>query len=1779
MINDIIKEEDEEEKNISEKDSSIQYANINRSIKSESEEENDFEQINNNDNNIEMYSDDSLSKYTEDIFPKIYSKHNKKLEARKTRTLILSSNLNLNEKDEEKRTILHRACLQLKLSIIKDLIPKLTTKYVNQLDKYGNSPLILACKYNTEKETNEREKILEILLKNGADVHCIEPINGWTALHWCCFNGDLNCVKILINFGSNFFLPSKYGFFTIDLAGRKLFYELVSFLLKTAINFLQKIGDYELLDIDNLISEDLIISSKNNLFIDNESTERDNDDKNLNIIKLKSHQIENKNNNDINDNNIEYKFNNKKAHSSKIKSLKLSILTNVSDLSKINQTIYLRLFTEHCLYWACYFNYNEKIINMFLSLYNARPAFPLFSLDNKTSLHAACIQGSFIPFQLLYKTNEIKRKVKEEQDLKSEKTVPVTLESNEYNNYKCISYPNEFNYYKKKFLDSKHFNTLSSEFQNYLKKYFFELVYPKTLIEKLSLSQIFDNDKNTPITLACKYNNQNFIKKLKESNLIDNIHDELKPDNNLGYSGYYYLKNSSFKKSFLEEIGKSSYSIPQVVLELYKNKKTKSSINLIMKIALNEGLIVSLMESIDSSRVYLLVDITEEFFYKQAEIEKIEIKLLDKNLLLKFENNKNFIDIIEPFFSRHYQYIIIKCISNCLDTEMLKNQKILKQIFLTHIPNITSKIYNTIIKHPFYALNPLCYFFDYFFENKNCTYSYIKLLHAYFGESISMFYAFYAFLTNMYIPLAIASISYCIVYGKDLFTAQDIYPSFFIIFIIWNIVILIKWRRKCNEIQEKWGLKVSSDSQIIRPEFHGDEYYTDLDAPLEKHVSKYDSFISFFITLPFIILLLGADILVFYLTTKWEDKVKENEKFWYRYVPSIVRSLALVIVAKIYDMIAVYSTRLENRKQEDIYEMVMGFKVFIFRLISDFTAVIYSAIVTRDIYRLKTLLYTHICIKYVSEIGSRFFYPLIWNYFFKKIYFKKVLSRTKLYPIKSAEAKYEPNINNINNNINNISSPKENQINNKEIEINNDPNLLNINTKNQPSISDRTDRYFKSEDNQIQNQSDSDKNVQRLKTITEILKTHELYNRISIISDKNKNSKKEEFDINPDFIEIQKIFVSKAAIYYDYADVLITHVLISLFAIIIPFAPLICFVFQIISQNARLYIDIFHLKRPTPLSCKNIKTWIQILKINNVIMSFTNCFLYYFYGTANFFVEQKTANKIEIIIFSVEESFFGIICAEHLFIMINFLAQKLISDIPAWVKKEKEDLIGYYQIMSSDKKKKQNLELELKIEKYKNNIKKLNQEKKIQNEKMNSFEKNLNIILKQISLNQKKIEEYDEAFDEIKKNQIEKNNNNTTDENNKMKIYNKPKIKKLLENKIEKYNDEQLEKFDTEKILTTSISQQEKNDNINIFLSTKKIKKNINIKLDKTLEKAIKEILNQNKITLLTSESEETNIDIIEVYFDFSLKKIFDAIEKIIFQKKFEFFLKNNRSGIVLCTTCSKNKGYFICEECSDVLCSICKENHDKNEFWQNHTMSVLNLQLKNNLIGRDIIYGMSQTSQNFIKGEKFFFPVSTYQNYGYTNLQKIFDIFYKYYITYNGINQNNSLNLKEYMQYRLEHFTKIEGVPEQAFKYDLENIIDNCEFNLTEIFFINRICFKSFKYFGAKVTIDIIFEPLKKLQNGEFDEKLKILLNILDIYDNKIIIKEEMDKFLTACLYQNYANDLSQDKIIENLYPMEAKFVEYNALYSSIIYKKNIYQVFYFLLQCENKEENSDEE
>lgn len=60
--------------------------------------------------------------------------------------------------------------------------------------------------------------ILEILLKNGANVNLIDKDSGQTALHYAISCGHLECIKILLNYGANPKLADSDDVTCIDLA-------------------------------------------------------------------------------------------------------------------------------------------------------------------------------------------------------------------------------------------------------------------------------------------------------------------------------------------------------------------------------------------------------------------------------------------------------------------------------------------------------------------------------------------------------------------------------------------------------------------------------------------------------------------------------------------------------------------------------------------------------------------------------------------------------------------------------------------------------------------------------------------------------------------------------------------------------------------------------------------------------------------------------------------------------------------------------------------------------------------------------------------------------------------------------------------------------------------------------------------------------------------------------------------------------------------------------------------------------------------------------------------------------------------------------------------------------------------------------------------------------------------------------------------------------------------------------------------------------------------------
>ena len=95
------------------------------------------------------------------------------------------------------------------------------------------------------------------------------------------------------------------------------------------------------------------------------------------------------------------------------------------------------------------------------------------------------------------------------------------------------------------------------------------------------------------------------------------------------------------------------------------------------------------------------------------------------------------------------------------------------------------------------------------------------------------------------------------------------------------------------------------------------------------------------------------------------------------------------------------------------------------------------------------------------------------------------------------------------------------------------------------------------------------------------------------------------------------------------------------------------------------------------------------------------------------------------------------------------------------------------------------------------------------------------------------------------------------------------------------------------------------------------------------------------------------------------------------------------------------------------------------------------------------------------------------------------------------------------------------------------------------------------------------------------FEKKVIILLNLLDIYDNKIILKNEIIKFFVFMNYQSFSDEYSIDNIIEAIFreKEEKNCIEFSNLYENILYNPLLSSVFKYLLQDNQAEIEKEEE
>lgn len=241
------------------------------------------------------------------------------------------------------------------------------------------------------------------------------------------------------------------------------------------------------------------------------------------------------------------------------------------------------------------------------------------------------------------------------------------------------------------------------------------------------------------------------------------------------------------------------------------------------------------MESICNSKVFILVDINEKVFKEQAQVQEIKMKIIKQSLQKSFEDKIDFIKEVEPFYSKFYQIVISKLINNVLDVNLLKQQSIILDLYFSHRTNSISKLTNIWISRRFYIPTPFIFFGKLIFEGSHIIYNEIDSIHRYFGEKLTIHYAFVSFFTCHLLLLSFVGMFYSFFYIDKIFGSDKIFPIWGFIYCVWTMLILKLWIRKNREIVHKWGVTNISAVREVRDNYKGDEVFIGHHMKLEKN--------------------------------------------------------------------------------------------------------------------------------------------------------------------------------------------------------------------------------------------------------------------------------------------------------------------------------------------------------------------------------------------------------------------------------------------------------------------------------------------------------------------------------------------------------------------------------------------------------------------------------------------------------------------------------------------------------------------------------------------------------------------------------------------------------------------------------------------------------------------------------------------------------------------------------------------------------------------------------
>lgn len=188
-------------------------------------------------------------------------------------------------------------------------------------------------------------------------------------------------------------------------------------------------------------------------------------------------------------------------------------------------------------------------------------------------------------------------------------------------------------------------------------------------------------------------------------------------------------------------------------------------------------------------------------------------------------------------------------------------------------------------------------------------------------------------------------------------------------YVVWSVVFLETWKRKCSEKAYSWGTLSLTNMELPRPDYYGKLGKDPITGKMTPQYPVWKTMLQvYLVSVPVILFCIVLAVLMTIGQFRFEDHL--IQKFGYEsyisILPSVFQSLFVAVLTVFYDRFATYLTLKENHRTQSQYERYRVNKLIVLEFVNNFFSLFYIAFVKLDMKMLQNQLMTQMIILQVS---------------------------------------------------------------------------------------------------------------------------------------------------------------------------------------------------------------------------------------------------------------------------------------------------------------------------------------------------------------------------------------------------------------------------------------------------------------------------------------------------------------------------------------------------------------------------------------------------------------------------------------------------------------------------------------------------------------------------------------------------------------------------------------------------------------------------------------------